>query len=110
MKQRNTIKFVGIFFENKLTFRDNINRIEKMLKTNIPTIRIDETNMETETGGNENYIYKRNFAPDVLRNPGFEKRVENALIKTKLIRNQRIKKFKVDKRISHGVERGIMHN
>jgi len=49
VKQVNSIKYLGIIFDNKMTFRDNINYIEeKCTKINIFALQIGEGNMGTE--------------------------------------------------------------
>ena len=53
--------------------------------------------MGTETKGDENYIYRRNFAPDALRNTYMESVLKRHGYKAKLIRIQRLTNLKMAK-------------
>jgi len=80
IKQENTIKYLGIIFGSKLTFRDHINYIEEKCSKLIFSLSRSAKLSWGQTRGDENYLYRRNSAPDALRNPCLEKRVKKTLL------------------------------
>jgi len=81
IKQENTIKYIGIIFDSKLTFRDHINYIEEKCLTLIFSLsRSAKITWGLKQEAMKLYIYGRNSAPVALRNPWLEKRVEKTLL------------------------------
>ena len=80
IKQENTIKYLGIIFDIKLTFRDHINYIEeKLLKLIFSLSRSAKITWGLKQEAMKT-IYMRNFAPDALWNTCLEKHVEKTLL------------------------------
>ena len=110
IKQENTIKYIGIIFDSKLTSRDHINHIEekclKLIFSLSRSAKITRGLIQEAT----KTIYIGGILPLVLYGtPVWKSVLKRHCYKAKLIRIQR-HKFKDDKSLPHGVERGIAHN
>ena len=79
LKHVNSLKYLGIIFDSKLTFRDHINYTEEKCSKLIFSLSTSAKITWRVKRGVENHIYRRNLPPAAIRSPSLKVCVEQDL-------------------------------